>query len=172
MRPRSGAEPRIADGVASTTHSSGGFARRAATVAFGVNPPEQRPSVSAATAEGRRAQPSSTAMMARARRPWVAEMSGAFGSACLRRVRHLPVGLRKQFGQRLLSIRQQRRLTQEQFAELVGISVDFLSLIERGVNAPSFETLELLAKGLDMPVAHLFMFGEARVRRRIRRLAG
>ena len=57
------------------------------------------------------------------------------------------MGLRKQFGQRLLSIRQQRRLTQEQFAELVGISVDFLSVIERGINAPSFETLEVLAKG-------------------------
>ena len=82
------------------------------------------------------------------------------------------MGLRKQFGQRLLSIRQQRRLTQEQFAELVGISVDFLSLIERGINAPSFETLEVLAKRLDMPVAHLFMFNEAPSRRRTRRLAG
>ena len=55
-----------------------------------VNPPERRPSGSTATSQRRNAQPSSTAMMARARRPWVAEMSGAFGSACLRRVRHLP----------------------------------------------------------------------------------
>lgn len=77
--------------------------------------------------------------------------------------------LRKQFGQRLLSIRRQRRLTQEQLAELVGISVDFLSLIERGINAPSFETLEVLAKGLDMPVAHLFMFDEAPLRRHTQR---
>ena len=51
-----------ADGVASTTHSSGGFARRAATVAFGVNPPEQRPSLSAATSDRRSARPSSTAL--------------------------------------------------------------------------------------------------------------
>lgn len=82
------------------------------------------------------------------------------------------MGLRKQFGHRLLSIRQQRRLTQEQFAELVGISVDFLSLIERGINAPSFETLELLAKRLDMPVARLFMFDDVPLRRRTTALVG
>jgi transcriptional regulator with XRE-family HTH domain len=34
-------------------------------------------------------------------------------------------------------------MTQEQFAEALGISVDFLSLVERGINAPSFDTLEL-----------------------------
>ena len=39
----------------------GVFARRAATVASGVNPPDPRPSVSAATAGGRSAPPSSTA---------------------------------------------------------------------------------------------------------------
>ena len=37
------------------------------------------------------------------------------------------------------SIRHERELTQGQFVELVEISDDFLSLIERGVNAPSFE---------------------------------
>jgi Helix-turn-helix len=34
-----------------------------------------------------------------------------------------------------------RDLTQEQLAEAARISVDMLSNIERGVNAPSFETL-------------------------------
>ena len=66
--------------------------------------------------------------------------------------------LRQQFGQRLVAIRRSRGLTQEQFAEFVGISVDFLSLIERGVNAPSFETLEQLAERLGVPVAFLFTF--------------
>ena len=50
--------------------------------------------------------------------------------------------LRQQFGANLRLIRLERKLTQEQFAELAGISVDFLSLIERGINAPSFEVLE------------------------------
>jgi transcriptional regulator with XRE-family HTH domain len=50
-------------------------------------------------------------------------------------------------------------MTQEQFAETLDISVDFLSLIERGVNSPSFETLERIAKRLRLPVADLFAFG-------------
>ncbi len=49
-------------------------------------------------------------------------------------------------------------MTQEQFAEATDISVDFLSLIERGINAPSFETLERIAKKLRLQVADLFTF--------------
>ena len=66
--------------------------------------------------------------------------------------------LRKQFGQRLRSIRQQRKLPQEEFAELVGISVDFLSPIERGINAPSFEVLQKMGGSLRVPVRELFDF--------------
>jgi len=66
--------------------------------------------------------------------------------------------LRRDFGNRLRSIRRGRELTQEQFAELVGISVDFLSLIERGINAPSFEVLERMAARLDLQVRELFDF--------------
>jgi transcriptional regulator with XRE-family HTH domain len=66
--------------------------------------------------------------------------------------------LRRDFGNRLKAIRLDRELTQEQFAELVGISVDFLSLIERGINAPSFEVLERMAGRLDLQVRELFDF--------------
>ena len=67
--------------------------------------------------------------------------------------------LRKQFGFRLRKIRAERGMTQERFAETLNISVDFLSLMERGINAPSFETLERMAKKLRIPVAYLFTFG-------------
>ena len=70
--------------------------------------------------------------------------------------------LRKEFGQRLKTVRLDRKLSQERFAELLGISVDFLSLIERGINAPSFETLERMAKRLRLPVKALFDFPERR----------
>jgi len=66
--------------------------------------------------------------------------------------------LKKQFGLRVRQIRDELDKTQEQFAELVGISVDFLSLIERGRNAPSFKKLERMARGLGKPVAYLFTF--------------
>jgi transcriptional regulator with XRE-family HTH domain len=49
-------------------------------------------------------------------------------------------------------------MTQERFAELLSMSVDFLSLVERGISAPSFETLERIAKSLKMSVADLFSF--------------
>lgn len=66
--------------------------------------------------------------------------------------------LREQFGQRLKSIRLQRKLTQEEFAELVGISLDMLSVIERGRHSPSFVKLEQIAERLDVSVASLFTF--------------
>ena len=66
--------------------------------------------------------------------------------------------LRQQFGKRLRVLRVERSLTQEQFAELTGISVDFLSLIERGVRSPSFESIELIAKRLGLNAKDLFDF--------------
>jgi transcriptional regulator with XRE-family HTH domain len=66
--------------------------------------------------------------------------------------------LREKFGQRLKLIRLARKLSQEQFAELLGISVDFLSLIERGINAPSFENLDAFSTQLNLPVSALFDF--------------
>jgi transcriptional regulator with XRE-family HTH domain len=70
--------------------------------------------------------------------------------------------LRRQFGIRLKAIRLERGLTQEELAELVGISVDFLSLIERGINSPSFEVLDRMARRLDLQVRELFDFRKTR----------
>ena len=68
--------------------------------------------------------------------------------------------LRAQFGQRIRQIRDEMDKSQEEFAELVGMSVDFLSLIERGRNAPSFKKLELMIKGLGVSAAYLFTFDD------------
>lgn len=68
--------------------------------------------------------------------------------------------LRFRFGRRLRHLRRQKDLTQEQLAEAVGISVEFLSNIERGINAPSFETLERLAAVLQLPFDAFFQFSE------------
>ena len=66
--------------------------------------------------------------------------------------------LKDKFGKNLRAIRLKRGMTQEQFAEALSVSVDFLSLVERGRNAPSFETLERLSKRLKLPVAVFFTF--------------
>ena len=66
--------------------------------------------------------------------------------------------LRVLFGKRLKYLRRLKDLTQEQLAEKTGISVEFLSNVERGINAPSFETLEKLAKVLNCSYSDLFDF--------------
>lgn len=66
--------------------------------------------------------------------------------------------LRSLFGRRLRQLRLQRNLTQERLAEDAGVSVDLISNIERGVNAPSFETMEKLAESLRVSVKDLFLF--------------
>lgn len=53
-------------------------------------------------------------------------------------------------------------MTQEQFAELLDISVDFLSLVERGINAPSFESIEAFSIALGIPVKDFFDFAPER----------
>lgn len=66
--------------------------------------------------------------------------------------------LRQKFGKHLIDLRHQANLTQEQLAQKADISVDFLSLMERGLNAPSFETLEKLSFALEKTVKDLFCF--------------
>lgn len=78
--------------------------------------------------------------------------------------------LRKQFGLRLLQIRHDLGKSQEDFAEIIGMSVDFLSLIERGRNAPSFEKIERMAGALRVPVAYLFDFDSRKTRTRTKAL--
>ena len=66
------------------------------------------------------------------------------------------------FGKRIRTLRKRNGMTQEQLAEAADISVDFLSLVERGVNAPSFATLGRLADALGVPEKELFEFDDAR----------
>jgi transcriptional regulator with XRE-family HTH domain len=66
--------------------------------------------------------------------------------------------LRSQFAKRLKTLRIEKQLTQEELAEITGLSTSFISSMERGINAASFETLESLAKALDVPVRDLFDF--------------
>ena len=66
--------------------------------------------------------------------------------------------LQKKLGQRIAGLRRSRELTQEQLAEAVDCSVEFISLVERGVNAPSVAGLEKFARVLKVEVRDLFTF--------------
>jgi transcriptional regulator with XRE-family HTH domain len=71
----------------------------------------------------------------------------------------------------VLQIRHDLGKSQEDFAEMVGMSVDFLSLIERGRNSPSFEKLESMARRLGVSVAFLFTFDSNSRSPRLRKTA-
>ena len=68
--------------------------------------------------------------------------------------------IQRKLGQRIAALRKARKLTQEQLAEALACSVEFISLVERGVNAPSVAGLEKYAKILKVEVKELFSFDE------------
>ena len=54
--------------------------------------------------------------------------------------------------------RLKKRLSQEKLAELAGIGSATVSLIERGVQSPTVETVGAIAKALDIELYKLFIF--------------
>jgi transcriptional regulator with XRE-family HTH domain len=68
--------------------------------------------------------------------------------------------LKRRLGQRIAALRKNQKLTQERLAEALGCSVEFISLVERGVNAPSVASLEDFARILKVEVKELFNFEE------------
>ncbi len=68
------------------------------------------------------------------------------------------MNLQVQFGKRLKEIRISKGITQKELAEMSGLSASFISNLERGVNAPSFGVLEVLAAKLDISVKDFFQF--------------
>lgn len=70
--------------------------------------------------------------------------------------------LQKQLGQRIADLRRLQSLTQEELAEKLGCSVEFISLVERGINAPAVASLAKYAQVLKVEVRDLFTFKEGR----------
>jgi transcriptional regulator with XRE-family HTH domain len=68
--------------------------------------------------------------------------------------------LKEKFGERLQLLRKQVGITQEELANLTGLSIDTISNIERGINGTKFDVLEQFAKILDVEVKDLFEFSE------------
>ena len=66
--------------------------------------------------------------------------------------------LAQQFGSRVRALRKKRGMTQEQLAEATGLSVNFISFVERGIKSPSLANIGHIAKALNVPVMELFNF--------------
>lgn len=67
--------------------------------------------------------------------------------------------LKTKFGKRLQKLRLEAEMTQDQLASKVGITVESVSNMERGIYGPKFDTLEKIAKVLKVPVKAMFEFG-------------
>lgn len=65
-------------------------------------------------------------------------------------------------GQRIKAIRKYKIGSQARLAELTGRSLETISSIERGKSLPNIETLERLAKALDVPMREFFDVPEGR----------
>jgi transcriptional regulator with XRE-family HTH domain len=55
-------------------------------------------------------------------------------------------------GERIRMARKQKRLTLQRFAKATGLSIGFLSQVERDITAPSLASLAVIARELDLPV--------------------
>ena len=66
--------------------------------------------------------------------------------------------IKSQLGQRVAQLRKNAGLTQEKLAEKANYSVEFISFVERGINAPSIEGCERIAKALGIQLKDLFDF--------------
>ena len=66
--------------------------------------------------------------------------------------------LKKKFGKKVQNLRLEAGITQEQLADAVGLTIESISNIERGIFGPKFDNLEKIAKVLGVPVKELFDF--------------
>ena len=60
------------------------------------------------------------------------------------------------FGKRVRALRKLRGLTQQQLADDIERTSDAISQLERGVNLPSFDTLDRMAFALNVSVKDFF----------------
>jgi len=66
------------------------------------------------------------------------------------------MNIKTALGNRVRRLREQKNMKQYQLAEEIDRSIDGLSLIERGENWPSAETVDRLAHAFNIPVTDLF----------------
>ncbi len=64
--------------------------------------------------------------------------------------------LTKKFGQKIVFLRKNANLTQDELAFKVNISPSYLSAIERGVTDTTISTAKRLAKALNINIKELF----------------
>lgn len=70
--------------------------------------------------------------------------------------------VRKNLGERIRFLRQQRKLSQEAFADICGLHRTYLGAIERGERNVSIDNLDRIAKGFGITISQLVKFAKTR----------
>ena len=65
------------------------------------------------------------------------------------------MALLMRFAENVHRLRLKQKLSQKELARRVGISVSYVSMLERGHRSPPLETVEKLAKAFAVPPARL-----------------
>ena len=68
---------------------------------------------------------------------------------------------RQQFAAKVCQLPREKRMTQDELAELIDKTTDYISLLERGERSPSFEVIFALAEALDVPATYLISFSQS-----------
>lgn len=61
-------------------------------------------------------------------------------------------------GKRIKELRRNKKLTQEQLAEKIGIGTPNISYFETGKYTPALETMQKIARALDVEIYELYLF--------------
>ena len=70
---------------------------------------------------------------------------------------------RQSFGTTFRTIRKSKGMNQDEVAERAGLSTSYISDVERGAANPKLDTIEALARGIDVDVMNLFNFTKRNV---------
>lgn len=66
--------------------------------------------------------------------------------------------LLKEFGKRIRQLRNERKLSQEELAELTGFHRTYIGMVERGERNLSLSNIGVFAKTFDLSISELFDF--------------
>ena len=64
-------------------------------------------------------------------------------------------------GGNIKKLRKERNLTQEELAEKIGLTVKYISHLERALSFPSADTIDKIASAFDVPAYRLFFTEKA-----------
>lgn len=74
----------------------------------------------------------------------------------------MPENVLIKFGRAIRQLRNEKQISQEEFADMCGMHRSYMSDVELGKRNISLENIEKIARALDMTIAQLFSFIDTR----------